>query len=292
MLATCQVKGQLVRHMAELGKKNTLKHIRDSNNGVYLDGGDLGEILLPQRYVPEGMSENDSISVFVFKDSEDRIVATTESPAAVVGQFAVLKVVSVNQKVGVFLDWGLSKDLLLPYREQKSNPGEGDTCAVYIFVDEDSGRIIASEHLIQFTNNEDAHYEAEEEVDLLVIDETPLGYKAIINDKHLGLLYHTELSEPLDYGQWIVGYVTKVREDGNIDLRRDRAGYKRVEPIGEQILDALKSNEGTLPFNDKSSPESIRAEFDVSKQAFKRAIGLLYKQKLIRIEENAISLVK
>lgn len=292
MLATDQDKGQLGQQMAELGKHNTLKRIRDSNNGVYLDGGDLGEILLPQRYVPVGMVDEDTISVFVFKDSEDRIVATTETPAAVVGQFAVLKVVSMNPKVGAFLDWGLSKDLLLPYREQKSDPREGDTCVVYIFVDEDSGRIIASEHVTQFTNNEGAKYAYEEEVDLLVIDQTPLGYKAIINDKHLGLLYHTDLSEPLGYGQWIVGYVSKVRDDGNIDLRRDRAGYGRVEPIGEQILEALKTNKGTLPFNDKSSPESIRAEFDVSKQAFKRAIGLLYKQKLIRLEDNGISLVK
>jgi predicted RNA-binding protein (virulence factor B family) len=278
--------------MAELGKLNTLKRIRDSDNGVYLDGGDLGEILLPQQFVTEGMGEDDTISVFVFKDSEDRIVATTETPSAVVGQFAVLKVVSVNSKVGAFLNWGLSKDLLLPFREQTSDPMEGDSCVVYIQVDENSGRIVASERLTDFTNNTDVQYENEEEVDLLVIDETPLGYKAIINDKHLGLLYHTELSEPLEYGQWIVGYVTKVRDDGNIDLRRDRAGYKRVVPIGEKILEALKANQGTLPFNDKSSPESIRAEFDVSKQAFKRAIGLLYKQKLIRLEDNGISLVE
>ena len=277
--------------MAELGKQNSLKCIRDSGNGVYLDGGELGEILLPKRYVPEGMELGDELSVFVFKDSEDRIVATTETPKAVVGQFAVLKVVSVNPKVGAFLDWGLSKDLLLPYREQTSDPMEGDNCVVYILVDELSGRIFASEHLSEFVNNEGAKYAYEEEVDLLVIDETPLGYKAIINDCHMGLLYRTELSEPLSYGQWIVGYVTKVRDDGNIDLRRDRAGYGRVEPIGELILEALKAQGGTLPFSDKSSPESIRAEFDVSKQAFKRAIGAIYKQKRIRIEGDGIALV-
>lgn len=277
--------------MAELGKLNTLKFIRDSSNGVYLDGGGLGEILLPKSLVPEELGGGDSIEVFIYNDSEDRLVATTEKPKAKVGQFANFEVVSINEKVGAFLDWGLSKDLLLPYREQISDPHVGDRCVVYVVVDELSGRIIASEHLSEFTNKEPAEYEQEEEVDLLIIDETPLGYKAIINDKHLGLLYRTDLSEALDYGQWIVGYVTKVREDGNIDLRRDRAGYSRVEPIGEQILKALQANGGSMPFNDKSSPESIRAEFDVSKQAFKRAIGALYKQKLIRIEGEGIVLV-
>lgn len=283
---------QLDRNMAELGKQNTLKRIRESDNGVYLDGGDLGEILLPQRFVPKGMGQDDTIEVFVFTDSEDRIVATTETPKAVVGQFASLEVVSVNPKIGAFLDWGLSKDLLLPFREQDGNPPhEGDTCVVYILVDELSGRIIASEHLTEFTSKDEAYYENEEEVDLLVIDKTPLGYKAIVNDRHMGLLYETELSEPLEHGQRLVGYVTNVREDGNIDLRRDRAGYQRVEPIGNQILEALKANQGTLPFNDKSSPESIRDAFGVSKKAFKQALGFLYKKEKIRFEDDGIRLV-
>jgi predicted RNA-binding protein (virulence factor B family) len=276
--------------MVELGKQNSLKPVRDSASGCYLDGGELGEILLPKKFVTEELRQAESISVFVYKDSEDRLVATTETPKAMVGQFATLEVLSANPKVGAFLDWGLSKDLLLPFREQKSDPMEGDYCVVYILVDELSGRIIASERLTEFVDQEPAAYESEEEVDLLVIDETPLGYKAIVNDKHLGLLYHSDLSESLEYGQWIVGYVSQVREDGKIDLRRDRSGYKRLEPIAEQILEALNANEGVLPFNDKSSPESIRAEFDVSKQAFKRAIGTLYKQKRIRIEEDGIVL--
>ncbi|QXD25113.1 GntR family transcriptional regulator [Opitutia bacterium ISCC 51] len=276
--------------MVELGKQNSLKPVRDSASGCYLDGGELGEILLPKKFMTEELRQAESISVFVYKDSEDRLVATTETPKAMVGQFATLEVLSANPKVGAFLDWGLSKDLLLPFREHKSDPMEGDYCVVYILVDELSGRIIASERLTEFVDQEPSAYESEEEVDLLVIDETPLGYKAIINDKHLGLLYHSDLSEPLEYGQWIVGYVSQVREDGKIDLRRDRSGYKRLEPIAEQILEALNANEGVLPFNDKSSPESIRAEFDVSKQAFKRAIGTLYKQKRIRIKEDGIVL--
>lgn len=274
--------------MVELGKCNKLEVLRYAGPGMCLDGGESGEILLPDKFVTEEVREQKTVEVFVYKDSEDRTVATTETPKAEVGQFAVLKVVSANPKIGAFLDWGLSKDLLLPFREQTSDPMEGDHCVVYILVDELSGRIIASERLTEFLNHEEPEYEPEEEVDLLVIDETPLGYKAIINDTHLGLLYHTELSEPLEYGQWIVGYVTQVREDGKIDLRRDRAGYKRLEPIAELILEALNANGGTLPFNDKSSPESIRAEFDVSKQAFKRALGILYKNKRIEFEDDGI----
>jgi predicted RNA-binding protein (virulence factor B family) len=277
--------------MAELGKYNTLKPIKGSPQGIYLDGGDLGEILLPQRYVPKGMGPEDAISVFVFTDSEDRIVATTETPIAVVGEFASLKVVSVHQRVGAFLDWGLSKDLLLPYREQRTDPEVGDTCVVYIRVDEHSERIVATERLSRFTSKYQAHYEDEEKVDLIVINKTPLGYKAIINDTHLGLLYDTDLSEPLEYGQRIVGYVTQVRPDGLIDLRRDPAGYERVAPLSEQILAALKTNQGSLPFDDNSSPESIRAKFGVSKKAFKQALGALYKKKLIRFEDNGIKLV-
>ncbi len=278
--------------MIELGKRNILIPIRDSVNGWYLDGGEHGEILLPAKYATEAVRCGEGISVFVYKDSEDRMVATTETPKAMVGQFATLEVLSVNPKVGAFLDWGLSKDLLLPYREQQSDPMEGDYCVVYILVDELSGRIIASERLTEFVSQEVPEYESEEEVDLLVIDETPLGYKAIINDKHLGLLYHNDLSEPLEYGQWIVGYISQVREDGKIDLSRDRRGHKRIEPIGQDILEALRANDGSLPFNDKSSPESIRETFDVSKQAFKRAIGVLYKQKRIWIEDDGIALVE
>jgi predicted RNA-binding protein (virulence factor B family) len=277
--------------MAELGKQNTLHPIKGSPQGIYLDGGDLGEILLPQRYVPKGMGPDDAISVFVFTDSEDRIVATTETPIAVVGQFASLKVVSVNRNVGAFLDWGLTKDLLLPYREQKTNPQVGDTCVVYIRVDEYSERIVATERLNRFTSKYPARYSHEEKVDLIITDKTPLGYKAIINDTHVGLLYETDLAEPLEYGQRIVGYVTKVRPDGHIDLRRDRAGYERVAPLSDQIFAALKANQGTLPFDDKSSPEAIRKEFGVSKKAFKQALGSLYKKELIRFEDNGIKSV-
>lgn len=278
--------------MTELGKHNTLKCIRGTSNGFYLDGDELGEILLPMQYVPEDMEPGHTIKVFVFTDSEDRLVATTESPLATVGQFATLEVVSVNENVGIFLDWGLSKDLLLPFREQDGDtPDVGDNCVVYVLLDEKSGRIIATEYYNKYTSTEGAEYENEEEVDLLVIAKTPMGYKAIVNDRHIGMLYKSELSEELDYGERLVGYVTNVREDGNIDLRRDRTGYGRVKHLSEQIFQALKANEGSLPLNDKSSPEAIRAELDISKKAFKQAIGYLYKNRQISIDADGIKLV-
>lgn len=278
--------------MTELGKHNTLKCIRETENGFYLDGDELGEILLPKQYVPEGTKKDDAIEVFVFTDSEDRLVATTETPLVSVGQFARLEVVSVTNNVGAFLDWGLTKDLLLPFSEQDGDaPMEGDHCVVYVLIDEKTGRIIATEYYTKHTTTEGAEYENEEEVDLLVIAKTPLGYKAIVNDLHIGLLYDSELSERLDYGERIVGYVTNVREDGHIDLRRDRSGYARVKFLSIQILEALERNKGFLPFNDKSSPEAIRAEFDISKKAFKQVIGHLYKERQILIEGDGIKIV-
>jgi len=278
--------------MAELGQQNTLTCVRDSEIGVYLDGGELGEILLPKRYVPWNLEPGKEIEVFIYRDSEDRLVATTETPKAVVGEFATLKAVSVNDRAGAFLDWGLSKDLLLPFREQVGHVKEGDACVVYIMIDERTDRIIASERMSHQICNHGASYEDDEEVELVVISQTPMGYKAIINGLHIGMLYHSELAEPLEYGQRLTGYVTHLREDGHIDLRRDRTGYRRIQPLSEQILEALEANEGSLPFNDKSSPESIREKFGVSKQAFKQAIGALYKQKRIRFEGDGIVLVK
>jgi len=277
--------------MAELGKQSTLTCARVSEIGVYLDGGELGEILLPQRYVPWNMDVGKEILVFVYRDSEDRIIATTETPKAVVGEFAALKVVSVSERAGAFLDWGLSKDLLLPFREQIDHVEEGETCVVYVMVDELTNRIIATERMKPSVCNQGASYEDDEEVDLLVVAQTPMGYKAVINEKHIGMLYESELSEGLEYGQRLKGYVTHCREDGHIDLRRDRTGYKRIQPLSEQILEQLQAAGGSLPFNDKSSPESIREAFDVSKQAFKQALGALYKQKRIRFEGDGIVLV-
>ncbi len=278
--------------MAELGKRNTLSILNESPHGIYLDGEELGDILLPNAYVPKSLTPNQKLDVFVYLDSEDRIVATTETPYAEVDQFAALKVVEVNEKVGAFLDWGLSKDLLLPYREQKGRVRVGDTRVVRIYVDDASGRIVASEKHARFISKYRAMYKPQEQVDLIVIGETPLGFKAIINSSHIGLLYDNELSEPLTVGQSFKGYVNKVRPDGNIDLRRDPSGYTRVAPLAEQILEAIEKNGGTLNLDDKSPPEAIRDAFDVSKKAFKQALGNLYKQRLIEFVPGGIRQVQ
>ncbi|MBD5779894.1 GntR family transcriptional regulator [Pelagicoccus sp. NFK12] len=278
--------------MAELGKRNTLSILNESPHGLYLDGEELGDILLPNAFVPKRLTPSQKLSVFVYLDSEDRIVATTEEPLAEVDEFAALKVVEVHEKVGAFLDWGLSKDLLLPYREQKGRVQVGDTRVVRIYVDDASGRIVASEKHARFLSKYRATYKPQEQVDLIVVGETPLGYKAIINSSHIGLLYDNELSEPLSVGQRFKGYVNKVRPDGNIDLRRDLSGYTRVAPLAEQILDTIKAKGGSLDLDDRSSPEAIREAFDVSKKAFKQALGNLYKQRLIEFVPGGVKLTE
>ncbi|MBC2605592.1 CvfB family protein [Pelagicoccus albus] len=278
--------------MAELGKRNTLSILNESPHGLYLDGGELGDILLPNAYVPKGVTPNSKIPVFIYLDSEDRLVATTETPLAEVDQFAALKVLEVHDKMGAFLDWGLSKDLLLPFREQKGRVRVGDTRVVRIYVDEASGRIVASEKHARFLSKYRAAYKPQEQVDLIVIGETPLGYKALINSSHIGLLYDNELSEPLNVGDQFKGYINKIRPDGAIDLRRDASGYSRVGPLAERIIEELKNGDGFLGLDDRSPPEQIRETFDVSKKAFKQALGSLYKQRLIQFVDGGVELIK
>lgn len=278
--------------MAEIGKQNRLEILKESPQGLYLDGGEHGEILLPKAQVPEWVSIGDILSVFLYCDSEDRPIATTKTPLAMVGQFASLKVLEVNRNLGAFLDWGLEKDLLLPFREQTQRVQEGSQAVVYVNLDPRNDRIVASGRIRRFLSPYKPLYEAGDAVDLIVADETPLGYNAIIENAHLGLLYKSELSEPLEYGQCFTGYIKELRPDGKIDLRRDPAGYRRVMPLSEEIYDALVDAGGALPFNDKSPPERIRETFGVSKKAFKQALGSLYKQHRIRFEGDGIELAE
>ncbi|MFU8848292.1 MAG: S1 RNA-binding domain-containing protein [Opitutales bacterium] len=279
--------------MAEIGKFNELPIVELVDHGLYLDGDELGTILLPRRYVTPEMKVGDVIRVFIYNDSEDRLVATTETPAAQVGEFAYLEVVEVKHNVGAFLDWGLSKDLLLPYREQGNFLiRQGDGVVVAIYLDEYTKRIVATTRLHHHICPEPPQYEPNAPVDVLIYGDSPLGYKAIVDKKHRGLLYHSETADKLEEGDRFTGYVKRVRSGGKIDLRRDPAGYKRVEPLAEQILERLEAAHGQLPFNDKSSPESIRETFDCSKKAFKQAIGALYKQRVIRITEDGIERVE
>jgi len=277
--------------MALIGKRNTLAIVRQAPPGYYLDGGDHGEILLPGRYIPAGAMPGGKIDVFVYRDSEDRLVATTETPRALVGDFACLNVLTHHPGIGAFLDWGLEKDLLLPRREYAGGVHEGGRVLVYLMLDERSDRIVATARLNRHLNLTPANYTEGQAVKLIVESETPLGYKAIINAAHTGLLYRAELAGPLSIGQTLDGFIRTVRADGKIDLGLDPAGHRRLGPLTEQIVAALKSAGGHLPYHDDSSPEEIRAALGMSKKAFKQAIGVLYRERRIVMEPTGIRLV-
>ena len=277
--------------MAIIGQRNTLSIIRESTPGLYLNGGELGEILLPGRYIPKNLKQGDKLDVFIYLDSEDRLVATTEKPFAVVGEIACLKVLSINPRVGAFLDWGLQKDLLLPFPEQEKPLRVGKTVVVAVCLDPKSNRIIASARLKRHLSQEPPQYAVGQPVNLLITGRSPLGYTAIVEQSHLGLLYHDNFSAPLEAGQQVKGYVRKLREDGKIDLTLDAAGYKRVLPLKLQIVQALEKNGGKLSMDDDSSPELVRETFGVSKKAFKQALGALYKSRRIQFLNPGIQLL-
>lgn len=278
--------------MAFIGNRNTLTILREAPPGFYLDGGEHGEILLPGRYIPAGAGPGGKLDVFVYRDSEDRLVATTETPLAQVGEFAYLRVIGGNARIGAFLDWGLEKDLLLPLREHLVPLRVGDWAVVYVMVDAQSDRIVASARLDRWLDTAPPTCHEGELVKLLIEGESPLGFKAIVNNAHRGLLYRGELASPLAVGQKLDGYVRAVREDGKIDLGLDRATYRRIAPLTGEIVEALKKHGGHMPFHDGSTPEQIRATFGVSKKAFKQAIGALYRSQRISIETDGIRLAK
>lgn len=272
------------------GRFNTLKVVKFVEFGVYLDGAEMGEILLPARYVPEVCEVGGELEVFIYFDSEDRVIATTEKPYAQVGEFAMLRVNAVNN-IGAFLDWGLMKDLLVPFREQKMNMVAGRSYLVYVYLDPDSKRIAASAKLEKYLDNVFPEYQIGEEVSLIVESESLLGYNAIINHLHRGILYHDELPGPLQKGQQLNGYIKKVREDQKIDLSLYRPGYAQVDGVSQNILDKLKAAGGFLPFTDKSDAALLFDHFAISKKVFKKAVGALYKQRRISLEEKGIRLI-
>lgn len=278
--------------MATIGKRNLLSVVRASGPGLYLDGGELGEILLPGRYIPRDLAPKDKLDVFIYRDSEDRLVATTEIPHAMVGEFAFLRVVSVNRQVGAFLDWGLAKDLLLPFREQSVPVRTGERIVVVVFLDPVTQRIVASTRLDRHLSHEPPAYHSGQPVNLFLVAKTPLGYNAIVENAHRGLLYHDHQALPLAVGQRIQGFIRAVRPDGKIDLSLDAAGYQRVASLTDAIVQALVRSGGHLDFDDDSPPESIRKTFGASKKAFKQALGKLYKQRRIRFLNPGIELLE
>jgi predicted RNA-binding protein (virulence factor B family) len=277
--------------MATIGKRNTLMVLRESKSGIYLDGGKHGEILLPNRYVPRGIAPGDRLEVFVYRDSEDRLVASTETPLATVGEVATLKVISVHQHIGAFLAWGLAKDLLLPFREQTGPVRVGQDVVVRVYLDEKTERIVASMKLGQDTALEPPNYRNGQPVEFLITDKTSLGYKALVEGKHPGLLYHEGISAPVAIGQKLKGFVRALRPDGKIDLSLDPSGYRRVAPLALRIVQALQCSGGRLGLDDDSPPEAIRQAFGSSKKAFKQALGTLYKTRRIRFSKPGIELL-
>jgi predicted RNA-binding protein (virulence factor B family) len=277
--------------MLNIGRWNTLMAVEQADHGLMLDGGEHGQILAPSRYLPEDAEPGEEFRVFVYLDSEDRLIATTETPIAQVGEFAFLEVIGLNPKVGAFLDWGLAKDLLLPFGEQLGRVQIGQRVVVAVLVDERSQRIIASMRTHRHLDRSAPLYDDGQAVQLLVAEKTPLGYKAIIDHQHMGLLYHSDLAVPLEIGQRVDGYVRQVRPDGKIDLSLEKAGYTRVGTLADDILEALRVGDGFLDIGDKSSPQKIRRVFGVSKKAFKQALGALYKQRQIRFDGQGIRLL-
>ena len=277
--------------MAEIGKMNTLQVLRSSDFGLFLDGGKLGDVLLPNRYVSGNLKPGDNVEVFVMLDSEDRLTATTQKPYAMVDEFANLRVVSVTG-IGAFLEWGMPKDLLVPFREQKIKMCEGQSYMVRIYLDHASNRLAASSKLDKFLDKTVAAYEDTEKVDLLICAKTDLGYKAIINGAHWGVIFHNEVFQSLERGQRMEGFIKQVRDDGKIDLCLHKPGYEKVTDLTEVILNHIKQQGGFMPITGKSSPGEIHALFGVSKKTYKQAIGALYKKRLIEFTDNGTKLVQ
>lgn len=277
--------------MAQIGKTNRLKVLRKVSIGVYLDGDTLGDLLVPNRYVPEGTKEGDELEVFIYLDSEDRLIATTEKPYAQVGDFALLKAAAVT-KVGAFLDWGLPKDLLVPFSEQQQKMVVGNQYLVHVYLDDNTKRIVASAKLDKFIDNLPPDYTVGQEVQLIIAARTDIGYKAIINGIHSGMLYHNQVFLNLTIGQKIKGFIQKVRDDEKIDLLLEKPGYEKIDDLSQVVMDQLNLHGGFIALTDKSDPDEIARLLSMSKKNFKKAIGGLYKKRMIDILENGIKLIQ
>lgn len=275
--------------MIQLGEFHNLIIIRESDHGIYLENEEGDEVLLPNKYVPESWMVYDKLDVFVYLDHEERPVATTLKPKIKRDQFGNLTCVEVN-KFGAFLDWGLEKHLFVPFKEQVIPMKKGEEYLVFCYLDLETERLAASSKVHSFLDNEELTVKPFEEVDLLVSNETDLGFNVIINQLHLGLIYHDDVFKPLKIGDSLKGFIKKIREDHKIDVSLQRPGYRSIEPNAQKILDRLKSAGGFLDISDKSDPEEIKSRLQMSKKSFKKAAGNLYKQRLIDIKSDGIHL--
>lgn len=277
--------------MIKLGKTYALEVVKAVDFGFYLDAQELGEVLLPNKHAPNGLTVGDSVRAFLYLDSEDRPVATTQTPKANVGEFAYLEVVAITD-VGAFLDWGLDKDVLVPYAEQHRPMEVGHSYLVYLYLDKNDGRIVASSKIDKFLDDEKPHdFKPQQPVNLIIANSTDLGFKTIVNNSHWGVLYKDEVYQRLSFGQSIKGFIKHIRPDGRIDVSL-QGGQETRDKSARAILTYLKEQGGFAAVHDKSDPELIKQLFGMSKGAFKKAIGGLYKMKIITISKDGIRLVE
>ena len=275
----------------ELGKFNQLEVVKQVDFGMYLDGGEEGEILLPTRYVPEDCKVGDWLNVFLYLDNEERLIATTLTPLVQVGEFACLEVSWVNQ-FGAFLNWGLMKDLFVPFSEQKMKMQVGNKYVIHAYIDDESFRIVASAKVDRYLSKEKAPYQPGEEVNILIWQKTDLGFKAIIENMYSGLLYDSEIFQTLHTGDTLKAYIKQVREDGKIDLILQKPGFEKVDDFSKTLYHYIADHGGRIGLNDKSPAEEIYDVFGVSKKTFKKAVGDLYKKRLVLLHVDGIELVR
>jgi predicted RNA-binding protein (virulence factor B family) len=276
--------------MLKLGQHNTLEILRKTSVGLYLGDQEGNDILLPNKYCSPEMEIGSNIEVFVYKDHEQRWVATTLSPAVKVNEFAYLRVKSISD-IGAFLDWGLEKDLFVPFREQNIKMERGQSYVIFLYEDPQTQRLVASAKLNRFFQNDKIDIAPGSLVDLLVFETTPLGFNVIIDQRFKGLIYHADIYQKINIGDQLQGYIKLIREDGGIDISLQAKGLKRLETGAEKIIEHLKQNKGFVNLTDKSSPEEILSKFQMSKKNFKQSVGILFKQRLIRIETDGIYLL-
>ena len=276
--------------MLKLGELNTLTALRQTDNGFYLIDDESNEVLLPNKYVPENFEIDNSIEVFLYKDSEDRIVATTLLPKIRLNGYAALEAIDVSDN-GAFFDWGLEKDLMVPYIQQVEPVEKGDFYMVYLYLDEKSERLVGTTKISNTLEKDSVELKIGDKVDLLPYDESEIGISVIVNKMYQGMLFKNEVFEEIMVGDELTGYVKKIREDNKIDVSLNRFGYRAVDDNVEKLVSALKANEGFLNLNDKSSPEDISGKLGMSKKVFKKAVGALYKQKRLEMSGEGIKLL-
>ena len=277
--------------MIELGKFNTLKILRDTDPGLFLGDDEDNEVLLPNRYVPADFKIDDYLDVFIYLDNEERLVAVTDAPYIQKGEFALLRCNAVNE-YGAFLDWGMVKELFCPFGEQAFKMKKGGWYLVYCYLDEKSDRLVASSKTNRFLDNSALSVALYDEVDLIVSHPSDIGMNVIVNKRHLGLIFKGDIFKDLSIGDRLKGIVKKIRPGNKIDIGLSKIGYRNIEPSAQALLELINDHDGFLDLTDKSSPEAIKSVVQMSKKSFKKAVGALYKKRLIRLESDGIYLVK